>query len=309
MLTGDKIETATCIAISAGLKNKNQKLFYLRDAKNEEEVILQLNQFKNMEESVLIIDGSSLEIALAYQERLFFEVSIKAPSVLCCRCSPTQKSQIVATIKKYTDKRICSIGDGGNDVAMIQEAHVGIGIVGKEGKQASLAADYSITKFKHLNLLLLWFGRLSYKNTSTISQFVIHRGLIISFLQFIFSIMFYCSSVPLYNGVLISGYSSVFTALPVISLLLDKDTDINNVVKFPPLYKDLQKGRGLNIKSFLLWFFKSVFQAAIIIFGSTFLFDSIFLKIVTISFTCLIFAELLNVYTEVIYIIFNKLIR
>lgn len=66
---------------------------------------------------------------------------------------------------------------------MIQEANVGIGIVGKEGKQASLAADYSIPTFKHLNLLLLWYGRLSYKNTSTISKFVIHRGLIISFLQ------------------------------------------------------------------------------------------------------------------------------
>lgn len=66
---------------------------------------------------------------------------------------------------------------------MIQEANIGIGIVGKEGIQASLAADYSITTFKHLNLLLLWFGRLSYKNTATISKFIIHRGLIISFIQ------------------------------------------------------------------------------------------------------------------------------
>ena len=66
---------------------------------------------------------------------------------------------------------------------MIQEANVGIGILGKEGMQASLAADYSITKFKHLNTLILWFGRISYKNTATISKFVIHRGLIISFIQ------------------------------------------------------------------------------------------------------------------------------
>jgi len=66
---------------------------------------------------------------------------------------------------------------------MIQEADIGIGLVGKEGKQASLAADFSLTKFKHLNFLLLWFGRLSYKNTATISKFVIHRGLIISFIQ------------------------------------------------------------------------------------------------------------------------------
>ena len=58
MLTGDKIETATCIAISAGLKNKNQKLFYLRDAITTEEVLSQLNQFKLMDETILITDGA-----------------------------------------------------------------------------------------------------------------------------------------------------------------------------------------------------------------------------------------------------------
>lgn len=69
---------------------------------------------------------------------------MKAPSVVCCRCSPTQKRIIVKTFKKYTDKRTAAIGDGGNDVAMIQEADIGIGIVGKEGLLASLASDYSI---------------------------------------------------------------------------------------------------------------------------------------------------------------------
>ena len=156
---------------------------------------------------------------------------------------------------------------------MIQEAHIGIGLVGKEGKQASLAADYSIIKFKNLNLLLLWFGRLSYKNTATISQFIIHRGLIISFLQFIFSIMFYCSSIPLYNGLLILGYTSIFTALPVISLLYDHDTEVKNVMKFPSLYKILQKGRELSVKTFLWWFWQSLFQASVIMICSIYIFD------------------------------------
>ena len=76
-------------------------------------------------------------------EEDFFVTTMKAPSVVCCRCSPTQKRIIVKTIKKYTTARTAAVGDGGNDVAMIQEADVGIGIVGKEGLQASLAADYS----------------------------------------------------------------------------------------------------------------------------------------------------------------------
>ena len=90
--------------------------------------------------------------------------------------------------------------------------------------------------------------------------------------------------------------------MPVISLLLDRDTDIKAVLDFPPLYKDIQKGRELTIKSFLFWFNKSLFQASVIMIGSITLFDSLFLKIVTITFTCLILIELLNVYTEVIYL-------
>jgi phospholipid-translocating ATPase len=59
---------------------------------------------------------------------------------------------------------------------MIQAANVGVGIVGKEGKQASLAADFSITQFSHLSKLLLWHGRNSYKRSAKLAQFVIHRG-------------------------------------------------------------------------------------------------------------------------------------
>jgi len=96
-------------------------------------------------------------------------VATKAPSVCVCRCSPTQKALITKKISKYTGKRTCSVGDGGNDVGMILEANVGVGIVGKEGKQASFAADFSIDEFKHLKRLILWHGRLSYKRSSVLS--------------------------------------------------------------------------------------------------------------------------------------------
>jgi phospholipid-translocating ATPase len=86
-------------------------------------------------------------------------------------------------MKAHTNTRTCSIGDGGNDVGMILEAHIGVGIVGKEGKQASLAADFSIMEFRALKLLTLWHGRLSYKRSAVLAQFVIHRGLIISSIQ------------------------------------------------------------------------------------------------------------------------------
>jgi phospholipid-translocating ATPase len=102
--------------------------------------------------------------------------------VCVCRCSPTQKAVVASKIKEITKKRIACVGDGGNDVSMIQQADVGIGIVGKEGLQASMAADYSILEFRYLTRLILWHGRLSYVSTATVSQFVIHRGMIIAFI-------------------------------------------------------------------------------------------------------------------------------
>ena len=256
MLTGDKVETATCISISAGLKAKTHKMYTIKnddikseavDGKTPVSVLLsKFEEYKskiNIDPHLFIIDGDTLDLALKNCEEAFFRTAMLAPSVVCCRCSPTQKRIIVKTIKKYTDARTAAVGDGGNDVAMIQEADVGIGIVGKEGLQASLAADYSIKEFKSLNMLLLWFGRLAYKNTSMMSNFIIHRGLIISFNQFIFSCIFYFNPVPLYNGFLSFGYSVIFTSLPCISVLLDQDVNKDNILTFPTLYRVLLKGR------------------------------------------------------------------
>ena len=315
MLTGDKVETATCISISAGIKAKNQKIFTITydslsdydDRDNTEKKLAKLKELfeeynkKIMHEPHLfIIDGDSLDLALKQCEKEFFTTAMKALSVVCCRCSTTQKRIIVKTIKKYTNARTAAVGDGGNDVAMIQEADVGIGIVGKEGLQASLAADYSIKEFKTLSGLLLWWGRIAYKNTSMVANFVIHRGLIISFNQFIFSTIFYYNAVALYNGMLCFGYSTIFTCTPSISILLDRDVDRENVLKFPTLYQVLLKGRELNFKNFLFWLFKSLFQSAVIMFGAVFMFEeNIFLNIVTVSFTALIYLEILNVYMEI----------
>ena len=315
MLTGDKVETATCISISAGLKAKMHKIYTIKndeikeEVRNDEkktEITVLLSKFDEYKRKIsfdphlFIIDGDTLDLALKNCEEDFFRTAMLAPSVVCCRCSPTQKRIIVHTIKKYTDARTAAVGDGGNDVAMIQEADVGIGIVGKEGLQASLAADYSILEFNYLNKLLLWFGRISYKNTAMMAKFIIHRGLIISFNQFIFSCIFYFNPVPLYSGFLSFGYSTIFTSLPCICVLLDQDVNKDNVLTFPTLYKLLLKGRELNLKNFLLWLFKSIFQAFIIMFGAILLFkDNIFLKIVTVTFTCLIYLEIFNVYLEI----------
>lgn len=302
MLTGDKVETAKCITISTGLKAKTQKTFDIVGIKNFYELEKELKRFETYNDTVLVIDGTSLNEALKIEnEELFFNIAKKSPAVVCCRCSPTQKTLIVRGMKKYTSCVTAAIGDGGNDVGMIQEAHLGIGIVGKEGKQASMAADFSILEFRVIKLLILWHGRLSYVRSSVLAQFVIHRGLIISIIQIIFSLMFYYVSIPIYNGFLMLGYTTVFTSAPVFSIIFDEDTTVEKVVKFPVMYKNLQKGRYLNVKTFLFWIMKSIYQGSVIMISTVIFFEDEYLNVVSITFTVLIFIEIINVYSEVSY--------
>lgn len=149
---------------------------------------------------------------------LFLSIASKISSVCCCRCAPSQKREITKAVK-MSGKRVLGIGDGGNDVGMIEEAHIGIGISGREGKQAALSSDYSIGEFKAVVKLLLWHGRLVYRTTAKTCMFIMHRGMIIATMQFCFTVMFFLIDVPLFNGILMFGYSTIFTNLPVISIV------------------------------------------------------------------------------------------
>lgn len=90
--------------------------------------------------------------------------------------------------------------------------------------------------------LLLWHGRLAYKRSSLLSQFIIHRGLIITIMQAIFTIQFFFVALPIYNGILLLGYSTIFTMLPVFSLVLDEDISRKIAFEYPVLYKTTQAG-------------------------------------------------------------------
>ncbi|XP_035038693.1 probable phospholipid-transporting ATPase IIB isoform X1 [Hippoglossus stenolepis] len=295
MLTGDKLETATCIAKSSHLVSRSQDIHVFRPISSRGEAHLELNAFRRKHDCALVISGDSLEVCLSYYEHEFVELACQCPAVVCCRCSPTQKAQIVRLLAQHTANRTCAIGDGGNDVSMIQAAHCGIGIEGKEGKQASLAADFSITQFKHIGRLLMVHGRNSYKRSAALGQFVMHRGMIISAMQAVFSSVFFFASVPLYQGFLMVGYATIYTMFPVFSLVLDQDVKPEMALLYPELYKDLTKGRSLSFKTFLIWVLISVYQGGILMYGALVLFESEFVHVVAISFTALILTELLMV--------------
>jgi phospholipid-translocating ATPase len=298
MLTGDKVETATNIAISTRLFSRDKHILQYQKLALDEcpNVISSIGRIRNC---CLVIDGPSLHLIMTHMPAEFMKVSLQLEAVVCCRCTPTQKADVARMIQQYSKKRVCCIGDGGNDVSMIQAADVGVGIVGKEGRQASLAADFSVLQFSHLMRLLIWHGRNSYKRTSKLALFVIHRGVVIASMQAVFSAIFYFSPIALFQGLIAVGYTTVYTMAPVFSLVLDKDVSDEVAMQYVELYRDLTKGRELTYKTFFKCLMTSVYQGGVIMMLAIWLFERDFIHIVSITFTALILNELLMIALEI----------
>ncbi|GAU27129.1 hypothetical protein TSUD_104380 [Trifolium subterraneum] len=152
MLTGDKQNTAIQIALSCNFISPEPKgQLLLIDGKTEDEVCRSLERVlrtmrittSEPKDVAFVVDGWALEIALNHYRKAFTELAVLSRTAICCRVTPSQKAQLVQILKSC-DYRTLAIGDGGNDVRMIQQADIGVGISGREGLQAARAADYSI---------------------------------------------------------------------------------------------------------------------------------------------------------------------
>ena len=115
-------------------------------------------------------------------------------------------------------------------------------------------------------------------------------------------------TIPIYNGFLLLGYSTIYTSMPIFAIILDCDVNSEKVLEFPALYVTLQSGRSLNFKTFMIWTWKSIVQAAIIMFVAIEYFDNSFVNIVTITFSTLIFIEILNVFSVVTKIVWQMVV-
>lgn len=203
VLTGDKVETAINIGFSCNLLNNDMDLIVfkvedgdLQGAENELDKHLKSFNMTGSDEELraarknheppgpthaIVIDGDSLKLVLDDELRQKFLLLCKrCKAVLCCRVSPSQKAAVVQLVKTGLDVMTLSVGDGANDVAMIQEADVGVGIAGEEGRQAVMSSDYAIGQFRFLQRLVLVHGRWSYRRLAeTIANFFykVHHAL------------------------------------------------------------------------------------------------------------------------------------
>lgn len=295
MLTGDKVETARCIAVSSRLFPRCSHILTITDVKTAEDAEAALKKIQR-ERDCLVIDGASLRILMDLYKVEFITAVSMLSAVVYCRCSPTQKAEIAKAVSAIIKKTVCCIGDGGNDVSMIQQADVGIGIIGKEGRQASLAADFSTNEFKAIIDLILWHGRNSYKNTAKLAQFIIHRGTTLGVAQGIFSSLFSFCPISIYQGKISVGYVTFYTFLPVFSIVLSNDVTKKVSRKFPELYSDISNGSVLSNNTFSMWMFMGYYQGVVIMILTLFFFETDLIQLVSITFSCLVLNELLMVF-------------
>ncbi|CAL5028041.1 unnamed protein product [Urochloa decumbens] len=273
MLTGDKQNTAIQIGLLCNLitSEPNSQLLSI-SGKTEQDILRSLERalliMKNTHETkdlAFVLDGWALEIVLKHSKESFTRLAMLSRTAICCRMTPLQKAQLVAILKSVGYLTL-AIGDGGNDVRMIQEANVGVGISGREGLQAARAADYSIGKFKFLKRLILIHGRYSYNRTAFISQYSFYKSLLICFIQILFAVFLGLSGTSLFNSISLMAYNVFYTSLPVMTIIFDKDISETTVLQYPQILLHSQAGRLLNPTTFCGWFGRSLYHALVVFF-------------------------------------------
>ena len=274
MLTGDKRETAINVGHSCRLVKDYSTMVVLDHETGEvERSIVKLTtdvQKGGVAHSVVVVDGQTLG-TIEDDETLrvrFLNLAVLVDSVICCRASPKQKAFLVRSIRRQVNDSVTlAIGDGANDIAMIQEAHVGIGITGKEGLQASRISDYSIAQFRFLLKLLLVHGRWNYMRVCKYTLGTFWKEMMFYLTQALYQRWNGYTGTSLYENWSLSMFNTLFTSLCVIFLgIFTKDLSAPTLLAVPELYTKGQRHQGFNLRLYLGWSFMATCEAMILYF-------------------------------------------
>ncbi|XP_076711818.2 phospholipid-transporting ATPase VB isoform X3 [Callospermophilus lateralis] len=299
VLTGDKQETAVNIAYSCRLLDQTDTVYSINTENQETcESILncaleEVKQFQEPQKSGcklfgfrlpsktpspttramapevgLVINGKTLNVIFQGKlEKLFLELTQYCRSVLCCRCTPLQKSMIVKLVRDKLGVMTLSIGDGANDVSMIQAADIGIGISGQEGMQAVMSSDFAISRFRHLKKLLLVHGHWCYSRLARMVVYFFYKN--VCYVNLLFWYQFFCgfSGSTMIDYWQMIFFNLFFTSLPpIIFGILDKDVSAETLLALPELYKSGQNSENYNLSAFWISMADAFYQSLVCFF-------------------------------------------
>ncbi|XP_035758374.1 probable phospholipid-transporting ATPase VB [Egretta garzetta] len=296
VLTGDKQETAVNIAYSCRLLNQRDTVFTINTENKETcESLLNLTleevrknydvekprrkffgiipkSFSASEapspEFGLVIDGRTLNVIFqGGLEEKFLALTKHCRSVLCCRSTPLQKSMVVKLVRRQLKVMTLSIGDGANDVSMIQAADVGIGISGQEGMQAVMASDFAISRFKHLKKLLLVHGHWCYARLAKMVIYFFYKN--VSYVSLLFWYQFFCgfSGSTMIDYWQMIFFNLFFTSMPPLLFgVLDRDVSAETLLGLPELYKNGQNSEIYKLSTFIVTMLDAFYQSLVCFF-------------------------------------------
>ncbi|KAG1764931.1 Ca-transporting ATPase [Suillus occidentalis] len=275
VLTGDRQETAINIGMSCRLISESMNLVIVNEDNSRDTadfIQKRLSAIKNqrssgeLEDLALVIDGKSLGFALEKElSKSFLELALMCRAVICCRVSPLQKALVVKLVKKNQKSILLAIGDGANDVSMIQAAHVGVGISGVEGLQAARSADVAISQFRFLKKLLLVHGAWSYQRLSKLILYSFYKNITLYMTQFWYSFFNNFSGQIAYESWTISFYNIIFTVLPPLVIgVFDQFVSARILDRYPQLYALGQKNVFFTKTAFWLWVGNALYHSLIL---------------------------------------------
>ncbi|KAG7289187.1 hypothetical protein NEMBOFW57_005550 [Staphylotrichum longicolle] len=275
MLTGDKRETAINIAHSARICKPFSEVYILDVTQGDlhDRLALTLTDVCRgmVPHSVAVIDGHTLSVVEDDENLrvLFFDLVARVDSVICCRASPSQKANLVKCVRRQTPSAVTlAIGDGANDIAMIQASHVGIGISGREGLQAARISDYSIAQFRFLQRLLFVHGRWNYVRSGKYILGTFWKEVVFYLLQAHFMRYNGYTGTSLFESTALTVFNTIFTSLPVIIPgIFERDLSAETLLAVPELYTFGQRNRGFNFLQYLGWMFMAVAESVIIFYS------------------------------------------
>jgi len=280
VLTGDRQETAINIGMSCKLISEDMSLLIINEESKEatrdniqkklNAIISQGHGGAEMDVLALVIDGKSLTYALERDlEKSFLDLAVKCKAVICCRVSPLQKALVVKLVKRHLKAILLAIGDGANDVSMIQAAHVGVGISGVEGLQAARSADISIGQFRYLRKLLLVHGAWSYQRVSKVILYSFYKNIALFMTQFWYSFQNAFSGQIIYESWTLTFYNVFFTAAPPFVMgIFDQFVSARLLDRYPQLYRLSQSGVFFKMHSFWSWVANGFYHSLVLYFVS-----------------------------------------
>lgn len=281
VLTGDKPETAVNIGYACRLLEEEDLVINM-SCKNKitctsilDCTLEEVRRFGEDPRNVgttqnisLVIDGNTLAMAMSpdLQDR-FIELTKHCRSVLCCRVTPLQKSGVVKLVRDKLKVMTLAVGDGANDVNMIQAADIGIGISGQEGMQAVMASDFAISRFKHLKKLVLVHGHWCYTRLANMIIYFFYKN--VAYVNLLFWYQFFCgfSATAMIDYWLMIFFNLFFTSTPPIMFgIFDKDVSAEVLQGVPELYRTGQGKGEYNFLTFWISILDAFYQSLVCFF-------------------------------------------